>query len=177
METRTIRFWPAESGAHINPQSGFRNWKRSSVDAVTPMTETRTDQRCLERRNVCPFWTVSTGSSPSTRRRLASVPPTPSLFIKQPFAWRALASSRIEVGFVEMLEKARKRRKGEMWSSGVSRMADRPRAIKIHRIRPGDLKNAPRFPMILPKVKTSLEARRSWPALTGANLRGHSPRP
>src|SRR5208283_1484662 len=28
-----------------------------------------------------------------------------------------------------------------------------PAAIKIHRIRPGDLKNAPRFPTILPKVK------------------------
>ena len=26
-------------------------------------------------------------------------------------------------------------------------------AIKIHRIRPADLKNAPRFPTILPKVK------------------------
>src|SRR5258708_40101822 len=28
-----------------------------------------------------------------------------------------------------------------------------PEAIKIHRIRPADLKNAPRFPTILPKVK------------------------
>jgi DNA polymerase III subunit epsilon len=36
-----------------------------------------------------------------------------------------------------------------MWSSGPID----PEAIKIHRIRPGDLKNAPRFPMILPKVK------------------------
>jgi DNA polymerase-3 subunit epsilon len=28
-----------------------------------------------------------------------------------------------------------------------------PEAIKIHRIRPADLKNAPRFPTIRPKVK------------------------
>ena len=31
--------------------------------------------------------------------------------------------------------------------------ANRPEAMKIHRIRPADLKNAPRFPTILPKVK------------------------
>ena len=36
-----------------------------------------------------------------------------------------------------------------MWSSGPID----PEAIKIHRIRPADLKNAPRFPTILPKVK------------------------
>jgi DNA polymerase-3 subunit epsilon len=28
-----------------------------------------------------------------------------------------------------------------------------PEAVKIHGIRPADLKNAPRFPTILPKVK------------------------
>jgi DNA polymerase III subunit epsilon len=28
-----------------------------------------------------------------------------------------------------------------------------PEAIKLHRIRPADLKNAPRFPTILPTVK------------------------
>jgi DNA polymerase-3 subunit epsilon len=32
-------------------------------------------------------------------------------------------------------------------------MARYPEAIKIHSIRPADLKNAPRFPTILPKVK------------------------
>ena len=32
--------------------------------------------------------------------------------------------------------------------------ANDPKAIKVHRIRPTDLKNAPRIPTILPKVKT-----------------------
>ena len=42
---------------------------------------------------------------------------------------------------------------GETWSSRVNPDGPiDPEAIKIRRIRPGDLKNAPRFPTILPKV-------------------------
>jgi DNA polymerase-3 subunit epsilon len=45
-------------------------------------------------------------------------------------------------------------RKGEAWSSRVNPDGPiDPEAIKIHRIRAADLKNAPRFPTILAKVK------------------------
>jgi DNA polymerase-3 subunit epsilon len=45
-------------------------------------------------------------------------------------------------------------RKGEAWSSRVNPDGPiNPEAIKIHRIRAADLKNAPRFPTILAKVK------------------------
>ena len=45
-------------------------------------------------------------------------------------------------------------RKGETWSSRVNPDGPiDPEAIKIHGIRPADIKNAPRFPTILPKVK------------------------
>ena len=72
---------------------------------------------------------------------------------KQPFAWRA-PGIIIEVGFVEMLREGEGWRKGETWSSRVNPDGPiDPEAIKIHRIRPADLKNAPRFPTILPKVK------------------------
>jgi DNA polymerase III subunit epsilon len=72
---------------------------------------------------------------------------------KQPFAWKA-PGIIIEVGFVEMLREGEGWRKGEMWSSRVNPDGPiDPEAIKIHRIRPGDLKNAPRFSTILPKVK------------------------
>ena len=72
---------------------------------------------------------------------------------KQPFAWRA-PGVIIEVGFVEMLREGEGWRKGETWSSRVNPDGPiDPKAIKIHRIRPADLKNAPRFPTILPKVK------------------------
>ncbi len=72
---------------------------------------------------------------------------------KQPFAWRA-PGVIIEVGFVEMLREGEGWRKGEAWSSRVNPDGPiDPEAIKIHRIRPPDLKNAPRFPTILPKVK------------------------
>jgi len=72
---------------------------------------------------------------------------------KQPFAWRA-PGIIIEVGFVEMLREGEGWRKGETWSSKVNPDGPiDPEAIKIHRIRPADLKNAPRFPTILPKVK------------------------
>src|SRR5271168_465750 len=72
---------------------------------------------------------------------------------KQPFAWRA-PGIIIEVGFVEMLRQGEGWRKGETWSSRVNPDGPiDPEATKIHRIRPADLKNAPRFPMIVPKVK------------------------
>jgi DNA polymerase III epsilon subunit-like protein len=72
---------------------------------------------------------------------------------KQPFAWKA-PGIIIEVGFVELLREDEGWRKGEAWSSKVNPDGPiDPEAIKIHRIRPADLKNAPRFPMILPKVK------------------------
>ena len=60
----------------------------------------------------------------------------------------------VEVGFVEMLRKGEGWRKGETWSFKVNPDGPiDPEAIKIHGIRPADLKNAPRFPTILPKVK------------------------
>ena len=72
---------------------------------------------------------------------------------KQPFAWRA-PGIIIEVGFVEMLREVEGWRKGETWSSRVNPDGPiDPEAIKIHRIRPADLKNPPRFPTTLPKVK------------------------
>jgi DNA polymerase III subunit epsilon len=72
---------------------------------------------------------------------------------RQPFAWRA-PGIIIEVGFVEMLREGEGWRKGETWSSRVNPDGPiDPEAIKIHKIRPADLKNAPRFPTILPKVK------------------------
>jgi hypothetical protein len=72
---------------------------------------------------------------------------------KQPFAWRA-PGIIIEVGFVEMLREGGGWRKGERWSSRVNPDGPiDPEAIKIHRIRPADLKKALRFPTILPKLK------------------------
>ena len=72
---------------------------------------------------------------------------------KQPFAWRA-PGIIIEVGFVEMLREGEGWRKGETWSSRVNPDGPiDPEALKIHRIRPADLKNAPRFLTILPKMK------------------------
>ena len=72
---------------------------------------------------------------------------------KQPFAWRA-PGIIIEVGFVEILRDGEGWRKGEAWSSKVNPDGPiDPEAIKIHGIRPADLRNAPRFPTILPKVK------------------------
>jgi DNA polymerase III subunit epsilon len=72
---------------------------------------------------------------------------------KQPFAWRA-PGVIIEVGFVEMLRDGENWRKGETWSSRVNPDGPiDPEAIKVHGIRPADLKNAARFPTILPRVK------------------------
>ena len=53
-----------------------------------------------------------------------------------------------------MLREGEGWRKGETWRSRVNPDGPiDPEAIKIHRIRPADLKNAPRFPTILPTVK------------------------
>ena len=86
---------------------------------------------------------------------------------KQPFAWKA-PGIIIEVGFVEMLREGEGWRKGETWSSRVNPDGPiDPEAIKIHRIRPADLKNAPRFPTILPKAeRLRWRHRQSWPTLT-----------
>ena len=63
---------------------------------------------------------------------------------KQPFAWRA-PGIIIEVGFVEILREGEGWKKGETWSSKVNPDGPiDPEAIKIHRIRPAELKNAPR---------------------------------
>ena len=71
----------------------------------------------------------------------------------QPFAWKP-PGIIIEVGFVEMLRDGTGWRKGKTWCSLVNPDGPiDPAAIKIHRIRPADLKNAPRFPTILPKLK------------------------
>jgi DNA polymerase-3 subunit epsilon len=72
---------------------------------------------------------------------------------KQPLAWKAPAII-IEVGFVELLRDGEGWRKGETSSSRVNPDGPiDPAAIKIHEIRPADVKNAPRFPTILPKLK------------------------
>jgi DNA polymerase III epsilon subunit-like protein len=85
---------------------------------------------------------------------------------KQPFAWRA-PGIIIEVGFVEMLGEGDGWRKGEAWSSRVNPDGPiDPEAIKIHKIRAADLKNAPRFPTILSKVKDFVAQSRSWPTPT-----------
>jgi DNA polymerase-3 subunit epsilon len=67
--------------------------------------------------------------------------------------WRA-PGIIIAVGFVEWLREGEGWREGETWSSRVNPDGPiDPEAIKIHGIRPADLKNAPGFPAILPKVK------------------------
>jgi DNA polymerase-3 subunit epsilon len=72
---------------------------------------------------------------------------------RQPFAWKP-PGIIIEVGFVEMLRGGTGWRKGEMWCSLVNPDGPiEPAAIKIHKIRPADLKAAPRFPAILPTAR------------------------
>jgi len=72
---------------------------------------------------------------------------------RQPFAWKP-PGIIIEVGFVEMLRDGTEWRKGETWCSLVNPDGPiDPAAIKIHGIRPADLKAAPRFPAILPTVR------------------------
>ena len=72
---------------------------------------------------------------------------------RQPFAWKP-PGIIIEVGFVEMLRDGTGWRKGETWCSLVNPDGPiDPAAIKIHKIRPADLKAAPRFSAILPTVR------------------------
>jgi DNA polymerase-3 subunit epsilon len=72
---------------------------------------------------------------------------------RQPFAWKP-PGIIIEVGFVEMLRDGTGWRKGQTWCSLVNPDgAIHPAATKIHKIRPADLKAAPRFPAILPTVR------------------------
>jgi DNA polymerase III subunit epsilon len=72
---------------------------------------------------------------------------------KQPFAWRA-PGIIIEVGLVELLRDGEGWRQGERWSSRVNPDGPiDPEAIKIHGIGPADLKKAPRFTTLLPKLK------------------------
>jgi DNA polymerase-3 subunit epsilon len=72
---------------------------------------------------------------------------------RQPFAWKP-PGIIVEVGFVEMLRDGTGWRKGETWCSLVNPDGPiDPAAIKIHKIRPADLKAAPRFPAILPRVR------------------------
>ena len=72
---------------------------------------------------------------------------------RQPFAWKP-PGIIIEVGFVEMQRDGTGWRKGETWCSLVNPDGPiDPAAIKIHKIRPADLKAAPRFPAILARVR------------------------
>jgi DNA polymerase-3 subunit epsilon len=72
---------------------------------------------------------------------------------RQPFAWKP-PGIVIEVGFVEMRREAAGWKKGATWRSLVNPDAPiDPAAIAIHKIRPGDLKGAPRFAAILPQLR------------------------
>ncbi len=56
----------------------------------------------------------------------------------------------IEVGCVELLRDAEGWRKGESWQSRVNPEAPiNPASIRVHGIKPGDLKQAPRFDQIV----------------------------
>jgi len=73
---------------------------------------------------------------------------------KQPFAWKP-PGIVIELGFVEMLRDGEGWRKGETWRTLVNPDGPiEPAAIQIHKIKPGDLKGAPRFPAVLEQVKS-----------------------
>ena len=156
-DKRTIWSWLAGNPRPrtVGPQSGFRNLGVIRSDAVTPIAETRTNWRCFGApRCTCRISsTVSTGSSPSMRRRLASVPPTPSLFASSlsPGERRASSSKSVSSKCCAKARAGARARRGAPGSIRISQST--PEAIKIHRIRPADLKNAPRFPTILPKVK------------------------
>ena len=79
--------------------------------------------------------------------------PDANFIRRQPYAWKP-PGIIIEVGFVEMLRDGTGWRKGETWCSLVNPDGPiDPAAIKIHKIRPADLKAAPRFPAILPTLR------------------------
>jgi hypothetical protein len=125
------------------------------MDAVTPMTEARTNWRYFGARSVYlpdfldGFDRLVAFDAETTGKRT----PDAEFIRRQPFAWKA-PGIIIEVGFVEMLRDGKGWRKGETWGSRVNPDGPiDPDAIKIHGIRSADLKNAPRFPTILPRVR------------------------
>lgn len=72
---------------------------------------------------------------------------------RQPLGWRA-PGLVIEVGFLELRRDGDGWSKGETWRTLVNPDAPiDPAAIKIHGIRPADLKGAPRFAAILPRLR------------------------
>ena len=84
--------------------------------------------------------------------------PTAEFVRKQPFAWKP-PGLVIELGFVEVLRDGEGWRKGEAWRERVNPDAPiDPQAIQIHKIKPADLKNAPRFPALLDKVRAFIGA-------------------
>lgn len=79
--------------------------------------------------------------------------PDPAFIRKQPLGWKP-PGLVIELGFVELRRDGAGWRKGETWRTLVNPDAPiEPAAIKVHGIRPADLKTAPRFPAILPQVR------------------------
>ena len=124
------------------------------MNAVTPVSETRTNWRCFGASQcISPISSTVDRLVAFDAETTGKRTPDAEFVRKQPFAWRAPRGS-IEVGFVEMLRDGEGWRKGETWSSKVN--PDRPidpEAIKVHGIRPADLKNAARFSTILPRVK------------------------
>jgi DNA polymerase-3 subunit epsilon len=79
--------------------------------------------------------------------------PSPEFIHKQPFAWKP-PGVVIELGFVEILREGEGWKLGETWRTLVNPDGPiDPAAIKIHKIRPIELNGAPRFPMLLAKVR------------------------
>ena len=78
---------------------------------------------------------------------------------KQPFAWKP-PGIVIEVGFVEMRREGAAWTKTRTWRSLVNPDGPiDPAAIAIHKIKPGDLKNAPRFPQIQQELQDFIGER------------------
>jgi hypothetical protein len=127
---RTIWSWLAGNPRPrtVGPQSGFRNLRVIRSDAVTPITETRTNWRCFGApRCTCRISsTVSTGSSPSTRRRRASVHPTPSSFASSLSPGEPLGSSSKSV-WSKCCVKAGLAQGRDVEFQGQPGWADRPR--------------------------------------------------
>lgn len=72
---------------------------------------------------------------------------------RQPSGWRA-PGLVIEVGFVELVRDGDAWRKGDTWRTLVNPDAPiDPAAIRVHGIKPADLKSAPRFPAILDRLR------------------------
>ena len=79
--------------------------------------------------------------------------PDAAFIKKQPFAWKP-PGIVIELGFVEMRRDGAGWRKGATWRTLVNPDGPvDPAAIAIHKIKPGDLKTAPRFPAVMRQVR------------------------